>query len=74
MMTDFAFCKFLSNNVVKTYYLWAENLPIRAMFTRNDIVPLSYGSDFWNGIVDCLHRFGLLSYQFLGQHLETGGG
>ena len=30
----------------------------------NDIVPLSYRSDFWNGKVDCSHGSGPLSYQF----------
>ena len=30
----------------------------------NDIVPLSYLSDFWNRKVDCSHGSGLLSYQF----------
>ena len=30
----------------------------------NDIVPLSYRSDFWKGKVDCSHDSGPLSYQF----------
>ena len=30
----------------------------------NDIVPLSYRPDFWNGKVDCSHGSGPLSYQF----------
>ena len=30
----------------------------------NDIVPLSYRSDFWNGKVDCSQGYGPLSYQF----------
>ena len=30
----------------------------------NDIVPLSYWCDFWNGKVDCSHGSGPLSYQF----------
>ena len=48
MMTDFAFCKFVFNNVVKTYYSGLCS-------HGNDIVPLSYRFDFWNGIVDCVY-------------------
>ena len=38
----------------------------------NDIVPLSYRSDFWNEIVDCVTQIRFISYQFLRQHLEMG--
>ena len=37
----------------------------------NDIIPLSYRSDFWNGKVDCSHGSGPLSYPVLGP-VHTG--
>ena len=42
--------------------IFIESLRLRSH--GNDIVPLSYRSDFWNGKVDCSHESGPLSYQF----------
>ena len=72
-MIDVAFCKFLFINVVKTYYLCAENLPVRAMFTRKRhrtviilVWFLEWKSWLW------LHRSGPFPYQFLGcVHTDT---
>ena len=38
----------------------------------NDIVPLSYRSDFWNEIVDCVTQIRFNIVPVLGQHLEMG--
>ena len=39
-------------------------MDLRLCSHGNDIVPLSYQSEFWNGKVDCSHGSGPLSYQF----------
>ena len=50
------------------YFFTAIKHKIKALLRlrshENDIVPLSYRSDFWNGKVDCSHGSGPLSYQF----------
>ena len=49
-----------SNRDCKSY----STIDLRLRSHGNDIVPLSYRSDFWNGKVDCSHGSGPLSYQF----------
>ena len=39
-------------------------MDLRLRSHGNDIVLLSYRSEFWNGKVDCSHGSGPLSYQF----------
>ena len=67
------FCKFLFNNVVKTYYLCTENLTVRAMSTRkrHRTVVIQVWFLEWKSWL-CLHGSGPFSYQFLGPvHAET---
>ena len=55
-LTDVAFYKFLFNNVVKHLTICAQKTCLLGPHSHgNDIVPLSYQSDFWNGKVDCVY-------------------
>ena len=61
--------------IISFKFLFVDRLgptaTLRLRSHGNDIVPLSYRSDFWNGKLDCSHGSGPLSYQFL-EPVDTG--